>query len=79
MAVPLHLLFAAFNDDEENDKEQQDINTTIERSENASSSDTELATEDETIQTQNTCTTIGRPAIEAAQSIVKACLQHVCK
>ncbi len=90
LAVPLHFLFKAFQNEDDykiqdnavaNDPttsapDENDVpELTTEDSPSASDSENPLPDEDE----RDDCTTIERHAIEAAQSIVKTCLHHVCK
>ena len=87
LAVPLHLLFKAFEDNENDKQDHNDdekSNEEVCSAEDITNDETECSSElgspaDESHETHDTWTEIDRSAIEAAQSIVKTCLQHACK
>lgn len=85
LAVPLHLLFKAFEDDEKENTDDKGAEKSDKEDggteDDADNGETACATDGDSPAdgTNDSWTEIDRSAIQAAQSIVKTCLQHVCE
>ena len=81
LAVPLHLLFKAFEENtddkgaEKSDEEDGGTEDDADNGETACATDGDSPAD----RTNYSWTEIDRSAVQAAQSIVKTCLQHVCE